>query len=129
MLTQVKPVCCVAAIIVIHCIDFIHAIVNFSSQTFSVPGTSVSVQIVFIDTIILTGVTNRYNKRAVPPGPMSVLEAEREWEWIESTLQQSTADWLIVAGHYPVWSAGSHGPTPDLVERLKPMLERYNVNL
>ena len=121
--------CCVAAIIVIHCIDFIHAIVNFSLQTFSVPGTSVSVQIVFIDTIILTGVTNRYNKRAVPPGPMSVLEAEREWEWIESTLQQSTADWLIVAGHYPVWSAGSHGPTPDLVERLKPMLERYNVNL
>ena len=26
----------------------------------------------------------------------------RHWEWLEETLATSTADWLIVAGHFPV---------------------------
>lgn len=56
-------------------------------------------------------------------------DAETEWKWIETTLSQSRAKWLIVAGHYPVWSAGQHGPTEDLVKRLKPMFEKYNVTL
>lgn len=36
--------------------------------------------------------------------------------WIASTLQASTADWLFVVGHFPVYSGGAHGDTPELVE-------------
>ena len=37
------------------------------------------------------------------------------------------ADYLLVAGHHPVLSAGVHGSTPYLVSKLKPMLEENDV--
>ena len=39
----------------------------------------------------------------------------------------SSADYIIVAGHHPVLSAGAHGNTGCLVSRLKPLLEKYGV--
>ena len=42
---------------------------------------------------------------------------------VQSELESSTADWLIVIGNDPVWSAGANGPTPGLAGRLLPMLE------
>ena len=53
--------------------------------------------------------------------------SQTQWQWINSTLAASTADWLIVCGHYPVWSIAEHGPTPSLVQMLKPMLEANKV--
>merc|ERR1712060_715837 len=44
-------------------------------------------------------------------------------------LNSSTADYLVVAGHYPVWSICEHGPTKVLVERLKPLLEHAHVSV
>ena len=37
------------------------------------------------------------------------------------------ADYLLVGGHYPVWSVGAHGPTSHLVENLMPLLHRNKV--
>lgn len=37
------------------------------------------------------------------------------------------ADYLIVAGHHPVLSAGIHGSTSYLISNLKPLLEEYDV--
>ena len=34
---------------------------------------------------------------------------DEQTAWIEDTLAASTADFLWVAGHYPVWSVCSHG--------------------
>lgn len=60
-------------------------------------------------------------------GPEDVRFAEEQWSWIEEQLQGSSDDYLIVGGHFPVWSIAEHGPTKCLVERLKPLLEKYNV--
>jgi hypothetical protein len=53
--------------------------------------------------------------------------ADDQWTWIQQTLANSTADYLWVTGHYPVWSVCEHGPTQQLVDQLKPMLEQYKV--
>jgi len=82
--------------------------------THYIPNTNVSIQFVFIDTIVYDDWFS--------------TDSYRENQWIEATLSQSKADWLFVVGHYPVWSVGANGPTETLVTYLKPMLEKYKVN-
>ena len=54
--------------------------------------------------------------------------ATKQWTWIEERLEASHADYLLVGGHYPVYSACSHGPTQTLIERLVPLLEQHNAH-
>lgn len=54
---------------------------------------------------------------------------KRQLIWLDSVLAHSTAKWKIVAGHHPVYSGGEHGNTPELIEQLKPLLEKYNVQM
>ena len=60
-------------------------------------------------------------------GPESIERSEEQWTWLEKTLSSSKAHYLIVGGHFPVWSIAEHGPTQCLVDRLKPLLEKYKV--
>ncbi|XP_065827829.1 tartrate-resistant acid phosphatase type 5-like isoform X2 [Oscarella lobularis] len=87
-----------------------------------------TLQLVFIDTIILAGLTHPVLRSRPPPGPASVKQAELQWTWIEETIAKSNATWLLVMGHYPIWSVCEHGPTQILLDRLKPLLEKYNVS-
>lgn len=66
----------------------------------TIPGTDSTVQFVFIDTILLAGVTDRVDRSLPPKGPASRTIADQQWAWISETLQNSKADWIIVAGHY-----------------------------
>lgn len=43
---------------------------------------------------------------------------EDQLEWLENTLRSSTADFLIVCGHYPVFSGGEHGNTASLLTKV-----------
>ena len=55
---------------------------------------------------------------------------------LESRLKESTMPsmdevqptWVIAIGHYPVFSAGSHGDTQELSVNLLPLLEKYHVH-
>jgi hypothetical protein len=40
---------------------------------------------------------------------------ETQLQWIADTLNKSTADWLFLFGHYPVYSGGSNGNTQELI--------------
>jgi acid phosphatase/tartrate-resistant acid phosphatase type 5 len=50
------------------------------------------------------------------------------YKWLFDTMAASTADYLWVAGHYPVYSACSHGPTQELINKLKPELEKHGAH-
>uniref|UniRef100_A0A1I7WHQ2 HDAC_interact domain-containing protein n=1 Tax=Heterorhabditis bacteriophora TaxID=37862 RepID=A0A1I7WHQ2_HETBA len=61
-------------------------------------------------------------------GPVDVNSAKKHWKWIEHHLNTSIADYLLVAGHYPIHSLSSHGPTKCLKEKLDPLLKQFNVS-
>ncbi|CAI5437846.1 unnamed protein product [Caenorhabditis angaria] len=96
------------------------------------------IDFLMIDTIELCGNTKDIqnagffemlkNESHDPRGPVNVTAAENQWDWIESNLNSSDAQYLLVSGHYPVHSMSSHGPTDCLRQRLVPLLEKYNVN-
>ena len=73
-----------------------------------------TVDFVMLDTILLCGPDSAVDRK--------VKGAEKAWRWVEAALAGSDADYLVVSGHYPVWSPSSHGPTRCLVRRLQPLL-------
>merc|ERR1711953_1148996 len=62
------------------------------------------------------------------PGPKNLSAATSQLQWIEDTLKSSTADYVVVAGHYPVYSVGDHGPTSRLSPKNFPLLQKYGVS-
>jgi 3',5'-cyclic AMP phosphodiesterase CpdA len=55
-------------------------------------------------------------------------ETQAQWKFIDSCLAATNATWKFVVGHHPVYSSNPmHGNTPVLIDKLKPLLEKYNV--
>ncbi len=77
---------------------------------------------IFIDT---TPFVKKYHDEAAQYGDIDEQDTNKQLAFIDSTLITSPAKWKIVIGHHPVYSAGtSHGNTPELIDRLKPLLDR-----
>jgi len=85
-----------------------------------------SVDIFMIDTVIFAGNSDADFLGKTPKGPDSVRLAEDQWTWLEEQMRNSKADYMLVAGHYPVYSIAEHGPTAKLVKRLDPLLHKYS---
>jgi len=45
--------------------------------------------------------------------------------WFENELKECSSTYCLVFGHHPVFSIGTHGPTSELVNYLKPLMEKY----
>ncbi|XP_077981556.1 tartrate-resistant acid phosphatase type 5-like [Glandiceps talaboti] len=99
----------------------------YYSKRFTIPNSSSSLLMVLIDTVILTGNTDDLTPGTELEGPDDPVLADAQLQWIEATLKASTDDYIIVGGHYPVWSIAEHGPNNLLVTQLKPLLEKYDV--
>jgi tartrate-resistant acid phosphatase type 5 len=91
-------------------------------------GKAFSVHFVAIDTVALAGLTHGDDPTEQPPGAPDAALAQSQWDWIEQQLSTSTAEILIVMGHYPVFSGCSHGPTLALEIGLEPLLEKYGAH-
>jgi tartrate-resistant acid phosphatase type 5 len=69
--------------------------------------------------------TEYYNNPIMTGVKTQDTAAQRRW--IDSTLAAATEPWKIVFGHHPVLSAAKRGGTPELINMLKPLLEKYHV--
>jgi hypothetical protein len=88
-----------------------------------------TVDLVFVDTITLAP---RAAEKQVQLPPDVAAAKREQYAWLEATLRASAArgsDWRIVVGHHPIFSSGEHGDTPELVEELLPLLDRYGVDM
>lgn len=93
-------------------------------------GTARTFELLMIDTVIGVGqVTDHDDPRAQVSGvPFDRDLADQQAQWLATKLAKSDADYLWVGGHYPVWSACSHGPTNQLVADLAPVLQQFGAN-
>lgn len=100
-------------------------------QSFTIPNTAVTVDIVFVDSTLLAPEETYQTSTA---SGISVEEQgsrqQQQIECLESYLAGSNAHYLLVAGHYPIFSTGKNGPG-DMVsmkEVLLPYLLKYDVD-
>lgn len=91
-------------------------------------GKNKTAEILMIDTVGLAGLSDDACKGCVLAGPLNESAAADQWTWIENQLAASTADFLWVAGHYPIYSAGDDGTTGALVKQLLPKLKKYGAH-
>jgi len=103
--------------------------------------TLVKLEIIMIDTVLLAGGTtcpesedgvgtiysSEYFQYLFHEDAESYARADITLEWIENALMESDADYLLVAGHYPIYSACSHGGSEILQSTLDPLLRKYGV--
>ncbi|XP_054859870.1 tartrate-resistant acid phosphatase type 5 [Eublepharis macularius] len=96
----------------------------FYKLRFKVPGSNATVVILMIDTVTLCGTSHDFHAEALTT-PRDLREARNQLSWLRKQMAKSKDDYLLVAGHYPVWSVGKHGPTSCLVKYLQPLLQQH----
>eukprot|EP00386_Alphamonas_edax_P014479 GDKI01044470.1.p1 GENE.GDKI01044470.1~~GDKI01044470.1.p1 ORF type:complete len:499 (-),score=124.43 GDKI01044470.1:46-1473(-) len=65
------------------------------------------------------------------PGYHPKSHVQLQLEFIEASLSMAArlADWIVVVGHYPMYSSGAHGDTQVLKAELLPLLQKYKVDM
>jgi len=86
---------------------------------------SVSVRLIFLDTPPLVA-SYRNNPTGYPDAVKQ--DTDKEIKWLNDVLANAKEQWIMVFGHHPVYSASkTHGNTPEMIERVKPLLDKYHV--
>ena len=103
---------------------------NMPARYYKLPGARLGfagVDVFCIDTSpLLTEFTERKVRRSGLP--VDQQNAAAQLEWLDQGLAASTAPWKLVFGHHTIRSGGSgHGDTPEMVEKVLPILQRRGV--
>ena len=100
-------------------------------------GKAASFQMLMIDTVVWAGNSDDLSPEGgrtskfdelLGPAPEHVELADKQSAWLQAQLEASTATHLWVGGHYPIYSAGSHGPTAQLISDVLPLLKKHNAH-
>jgi len=85
------------------------------------------IRFVFLDT---SPFVKKYQKEAQNYADLGLQDTNRQLQWLDSVLVNSKEEWKIVSGHHPIYSTGNkHGNTKELIELVKPILEKNNVQV
>nr|XP_027096427.1 purple acid phosphatase 8-like isoform X1 [Coffea arabica] len=80
----------------------------------------------FVDKYFTNPKHHKYDWRGVLPRDEYLFNLLKD---LDTALKESSSDWKIVVGHHTLRSAGKHGITFELEERLLPVLQENNVDL
>jgi len=87
---------------------------------------SISVRLIFLDTPPL--VSDYYNKPGFPD--IVKQDTAKQIAWLKDVLAHSKEQWKLVFGHHPIYSASKiHGNSNDLIQKIKPLLEKYHAQI
>jgi hypothetical protein len=85
---------------------------------FEVGGKEVELEMLLFDSVVMVGNTDTVHANgSVTEVPLSHLHeqndslATEQLAWLKERIESSTADYLWVGGHYPVWAIGQDPPT------------------
>ena len=99
-------------------------------------GRDLGGQFLLFDTVIMAGQADVYASDGALshelslselPGPADPALAAKQLSWLEGRMNSSTADYLWVGGHYPVWAIGDDSPT-GIEKPLRPLLNRWEAH-
>jgi len=84
---------------------------------------SISARFIFMDTPPLV---EQYHTKGGYPD-VAAQDTAKQIQWLKDVLANSKEQWKVVFGHHPVYSASkTHGDTPEMIQRVKPLLEKYH---
>lgn len=89
------------------------------------------VHVFFLDTFTLCPEQSRGYSLAMGMWDFDDLYSDKDmdqYKWLDQKLSHCDCPWKIVVGHYPIFSNGHHGGSPELVSGLLPILQRHNVD-
>jgi tartrate-resistant acid phosphatase type 5 len=85
---------------------------------------SVSARFIFLDTPPLVA---EYHKKALEYPEIDKQDTAKQMKWLKDVLSSSKEQWILVFGHHPIYSASKkHGNTQEMIDRVKPLLEKYH---
>ena len=85
---------------------------------------SVSARFIFLDTPPLV---DEYWKKPEGYPDLVKQDTTKELNWLKEVLSNAREQWILVFGHHPIYSASKkHGNTPELIARIKPLLDQYH---
>jgi acid phosphatase len=89
------------------------------------------IEIICLDTNELDLITSKYfvSQEVFDLMGINTTTSREQLKWLEKTLSNSDADWLIVVGHYNLYTAGHHGSNNILIGMLKPLFIKYKVDM
>jgi len=89
-----------------------------------------SVKIIYLDTTTLSPSMNKCcNANGGISEELQLQRITSQLAFIEEELQAARAyTWVVVAGHYPMYSTGGHGDGTELQTYLLPLLLKYGVH-
>eukprot|EP01041_Mallomonas_annulata_P003151 gene3151-6201_t len=94
---------------------------------YEIPGGGI-LCIVYIDTCLID--PSAHDTEAIYSNPNWEQLRQDHLDWIEDVLaeQNKTATWLLVAGHYPVYSVGDSGDNQNMIDNLLPIMKNSGVH-
>lgn len=99
---------------------------RYYTKTFEDDG--VSLKIIFLDTPPLI---DKYRRKTDVYPDASEQDADAQLQWLEKTLSESTEDWIIVAGHHPIYAYTdkTESERKDMQKKVDVLLQKYRVDM